>query len=232
MKKPQNAIMNTDLFATTLPSEHKAIVDTWYSEVVQNVAHRIGRKCGIDQADARDLAVASSLYALRSYINGKRPWPQTLADWANLAMWKATNLARDLIARTKRMPTSFLDGETITDEGETLTDSSVMVQASLQVWRDRQAAEERRCRHAAIRYAVPKVVHDMHTQNELRTLKVVESVYFHQLSISEVCQCFEGLNRNHVYQILFRFRDCFAEEGHRYMDEFLDRYSDSVSMVA
>ena len=232
MKNPRNATTNTDLFATTLPPEYKAVVDAWYPEVVQNVARRIERKCGIGQADAQDIAAASSLYALRSYVNGKRPWPQTQEDWANQATWKATCLARDLIARAKRMPTSFLDEEATTDEGEPLMDSPVMVQASLQVWRDRQAAEERRCRRAAIRYAVPKVVHDMHTRNELRTLKVVEAVYYSQLPIPEVCQRFEGLNRNHLYQILFRFRDCFAEEGRHYMDEFLDNHSDSVRMAA
>ena len=45
-----------------------------------------------------------------------------------------------------------------------------------------------------------------------RQLKVVKAVCYHQ--------------------ILFRFRDCFAEVGRGYMDEFLNSYSDSVLLAA
>lgn len=221
----------SEIFGREFSAEHREFVNEAFPKVFSDTVRRVAGKCSMDKAVLEDLAVNAAIYALRAFVEGKCPWPKTVSDWTNMSVLKAGNLAKDLFASGKRTPMVYLDEAPVEADGELMVESRVAVEASLQSWRDRQVEAERRTRNAAVRYAVPKVVAEMRTRDPIRTLRIVKAAYFTDMPVSEICQRFEGLNSNSFYQLLFRFRDCFSKCGTRYMDEYMDCYSDAVYVV-
>ena len=233
MKENKKSNSMNDAFVQQIPEEHAALVNQSYLGVVAKVCKKILNRFHFDEDMSNEIAASAAIYVLSGCQTGKVAWPKSEGDWANMATWKAENLARDLIDRSKNRPEWSYDEVTISEEGEVKAESLLMVEASMDAWRRRQTENDRLLKIEAVRYATMKVANRLPTKggNFLRNRKIVCSVYLDDLPMGEICQRY-GLSRNHVYQILFKFRDMFAELGEKYMDEFYEWHGDEYLQVA
>ena len=173
----------------------------------------------LGRATAGELGLSAALYALAGYINGPREWPDAWEEWAGVARWKAKNLARDLLAQRRRAAVDSFDAACELESGETCG-SPLLARASLETYHEQASQEARKARIAAVRYAISHVVDLMPGHNRARTRGIVRAVYQDGEALPKVAARF-GVSGNHLFQILFRFREAFKANGRRYMAEYL-----------
>lgn len=230
-EKTNNSL--NDAFAKDIPAKHMSFVKEGFKTVLDAIAKKLQRRFRLDLGMAEGYASAAAIYVLGGCQTGKVEWPATVEDWTNLATWKAENLVRDLVDRRRRRKELSYDEVTIDSEGVASVESPLMEEASMEAWHRHREEKERLLRIESIRYATLKVADRMTVKggNFFRNRNIVRSVYLDDLPMPEVCQRY-GVNANNAYQVLFRFRDMFADFGKKYMEEYYEWFGDEYLQVA
>lgn len=182
------------------------------------------KRGGVDPQLCHAVATAAVQYVLSGCMTGKCVWPATVSDLGKMAAKKGCWLLDDFAAAQKRRGEDSLDALDINDDGGFAAESRLMGQASLEVWRSQQAEDGRQSRIRAVDYAIHRIADMMPNR---RDGHVVRAMYIKGAKVSVMSRCF-GIAENHVYQILFKFRELCAIHLRRYMDEYFNWFDDEV----
>ena len=189
----------------------ESLLTKCFDRSLQKVIACLRKKFFFDAHTTESLASEGLEYAARYYLNGADTANLTDKTLTSLAVWKAQNLAADLLRRQQRHPEALvLDDAEIGEDGETVAESPLLARASMRAWNERSANVSWR-RLGAYAYERLDEMFDLLRLNPLRR-RIFRDIYLEKRPVAEVC-AEQGIKPNYAYGIVFGVKEGLSRIG-------------------
>lgn len=186
-----------------------------FQRVLARVTATIHRKFDLNHHTAEEVASTGMVYASHVFLDGPHPAPFTEEVLTRLAIWKASNAAKDWLRHERLRPDTLLLGDIVSNEdGEVIPESPLLSQYAFRVARE-QAADRRWQALGDFAYRHLEKMFDLLNLNPLHRA-VYRAIDLEKRPVDETCARY-NITRVYAYVIVHKVKQGLRRVGPDYL---------------